>query len=139
MKTFYEECAWRQEVKMLSKVRHAHIHVQKVEAIGTKKIVSTFYVGSLDQCHGHGRVELELAVKFIKEMCAGLKFVHDAGVVHRDVHGGNVFLEQHGPDLVCVIGDFGLSLDRSGLASILSDPSSSTKVEKLSVGKKRVG
>ena len=38
-------------------------------------------------------------------MCAGVAYLHDHGIVHRDIKPGNVFLE----DAIVKIGDYGLS------------------------------
>ena len=52
--------------------------------------------------HGIG---VEQATYFLRELCKGLTYLHDAGVVHRDLKPHNVFFE----DGVVKIGDYSLS------------------------------
>lgn len=47
----------------------------------------------------------EQATYFLRELCSGLSYLHDAGVVHRDLKPNNIFFE----DGVVKIGDYSLS------------------------------
>ena len=62
------------------------------------------------------RIPLEQAITLAKQVCRGLEFAHNMGVIHRDLKPGNVWLTADG---TAKIGDFGLavSLDRSRLTS----------------------
>ncbi len=65
----------------------------------------------LEQAVDH-RLPIERAVELAIQVCRGLEFAHEKGLVHRDLKPGNVWLTADG---TAKIGDFGLavSLDRS--------------------------
>ena len=48
--------------------------------------------------------------KIIVDILKGLQYIHDSGIVHGDLHVGNIFLDKKAEELLdAVIGDFGLS------------------------------
>jgi serine/threonine protein kinase len=58
-----------------------------------------------------GRPPLDLALRILRETAEGLCIGHRAGLVHRDVKPGNIFLAQPSPDAplrVCLL-DFGIA------------------------------
>ena len=44
-----------------------------------------------------------------RQLATGLKGMHDAGVVHRDLKLENIFMKGEGTDVKAVIGDFGFA------------------------------
>ncbi|WP_404308990.1 serine/threonine protein kinase [Neorhodopirellula lusitana] len=50
-------------------------------------------------------IGVEQATYFMRELCRGLTYLHDAGVVHRDLKPHNIFFE----DGIVKIGDYSLS------------------------------
>jgi class 3 adenylate cyclase len=63
--------------------------------------------GSLQDRLRHGPVDLATAVGIASDVAAALSWTHRAGVVHRDVKPGNIWLDETGR---AVLGDFGLAV-----------------------------
>lgn len=60
--------------------------------------------------HDAGRLRGADAVKIAIELCRGLEFAHGAGVIHRDLKPGNVYLHQvPGGGMLVKLLDFGIS------------------------------
>lgn len=55
-------------------------------------------------------LELREAVRITREIAAALQYVHEAGVLHRDVKPANILVEQGGRPLLC---DFGLAISEA--------------------------
>lgn len=57
------------------------------------------------------------ALYYMKQICAGVKYLHGKNIFHRDLHPGNIFLKYKSDGTkVCMVADFGMAL-------ILSDTS----------------
>jgi serine/threonine protein kinase len=82
----------------------------------------TFYLvneyipeGTLRHRHPRGtKVPLTTVMSYVKQVTAALQYMHDRGIVHRDVKPDNMFRNSDGR---VVIGDFGLALILSGRTS----------------------
>ena len=99
-----------------------HPHIVTVHDIGDEAgqpyLVTELMAGGdvesqLGKAEEH-RLPIERAVELAGQVCRGLGFAHEHGLVHRDLKPGNVWLTADG---TVKIGDFGLavSLDRSRL------------------------
>lgn len=53
-----------------------------------------------------GRIPQLLAVKYIRQICSGLAYAHEKGIIHRDIHADNIMVL---PDDRIKILDFGLA------------------------------
>ena len=75
---------------------------------GTYYLVMDFVQGdSLYQVvHQRGTLPQLEAVKYARQICDALIVVHKAGLVHRDVHPGNIMIQQDGK---AVLIDFGIA------------------------------
>ncbi|WAR25541.1 ZYG1-like protein [Mya arenaria] len=62
-----------------------------------------------------GLLEME-GVSKLRQICQGIKYLHDKHLVHRDVKSTNIFIK----DGVIKVGDFGLVRDMSQVASRLT-------------------
>ena len=77
--------------------------------------------GSLADRLEHGAMALAQARAVMGRVCAALGFIHDQGVVHRDVKPQNILFDKAGD---AFLSDFGIAraLDLSGTVSIAGTP-----------------
>ncbi len=103
-----------QEGIAASRIRHPN--VVEVSDAGTHEDVAylamTLLTGEslADRLEREGRLPITQAVDFTLPLCAALKSAHEAGVLHRDLKPGNVFLSDVGrgePEPILL--DFGIS------------------------------
>ncbi|HIF07604.1 MAG TPA: serine/threonine protein kinase, partial [Gemmatimonadetes bacterium] len=71
-----------------------------------------------------GKLTPDVGLQLVPEMCAGLQYAHDHGVVHRDIKPENVLLDEEGH---VKIADFGLAK----LVSLGADELSLTRAEQV--------
>lgn len=73
------------------------------------------HVGGGDLADRIGRPEhkfsIEISVRIISQMCAGVQAIHDAGIVHRDLKPENILLTKEGD---VKIADFGIARTGEG-------------------------
>jgi serine/threonine-protein kinase len=60
--------------------------------------------------HAEAPFAIERVIRLTRELCAGLGHVHDAGVVHRNLSGNNVLIDDQGSREVVRITGFGHAL-----------------------------
>jgi serine/threonine-protein kinase len=105
---------FERELEVLKTLKHPHI----VRSFGgacedNKKFYAMELIagGSLeDQLQERGQLPWETVVEYGKQMCAALEYLHENGVIHRDVKPANF-----------LIGDQGqLKLSDFGLASVIA-------------------
>ncbi|TNJ29362.1 Kinase, NEK [Giardia muris] len=105
----------RREMGTIPSLEHPHVlryhRVHDDPDNGTAYLVMDWCSGTLlDEVRGRG----ERGVPFrddevwrcLREMASGLAYLHERGLVHRDLKPGNVLLSSDGR---CVLGDFGLA------------------------------
>ncbi|ODV92273.1 hypothetical protein CANCADRAFT_55972 [Tortispora caseinolytica NRRL Y-17796] len=100
--------AIKDEMRVLEMLSHPNI----IQYYGIEVHVDKVYIfmeycdgGSLADLLAHGRIEDELVIKvYVLQMLQGLAYLHQAGIVHRDVKPGNILLDHNG---VVKIVDFG--------------------------------
>ncbi|KAL1916442.1 uncharacterized protein VTP21DRAFT_5633 [Calcarisporiella thermophila] len=102
--------ALRSEINTLQTLEHENI-VQYLGFEVTDKELNLFleYVsgGSVQSClNQYGPFEPALTRHFTRQITRGLAYLHDRGLLHRDIKGGNVLIDPCG---TCKITDFGLS------------------------------
>jgi class 3 adenylate cyclase len=88
-----------------------------VEDEGRTLLVAQYLAGGdlaarLERAEDH-RLPVDEALRIGEEICDGLAVAHRAGLVHRDVKPGNVWLSEDG---TAKLGDFGLALGRDAAA-----------------------
>ena len=74
---------------------------------------------SLDQHLAESRFPVSRALCVLEDLARALGHAHEAGIVHRDIKPGNVFLR---PDGAVVLGDFGLAKDLEPQGHALTSP-----------------
>lgn len=103
------------EGKILARIHHPHIvHVFDLnfdEATSTLYFVMDLVLGRYGAPHTLADVvadslEEERAIEWFGELAAALDYVHEQGIVHRDIKLGNVLLNA---DSKVVLSDFGVS------------------------------
>lgn len=65
-----------------------------------------------------GPLELEACLPIFRQVCIGLQYAHENGVLHRDVKPSNVILRENGKEPVAKICDFGIAKLQSDDQSI---------------------
>jgi len=110
----FNQNAWsefKQEIYMLREVDHPNI----VRFIGSCTKPPQFYIitecmsrGSLfDFLHNeHNVLDLPTILKFALDICRGMSYLHQKGIIHRDLKSANLLL---GKDHVVRVADFGLA------------------------------
>jgi len=107
---------FRREARIVGAVESQHI-TQVLDtgvdrATGCPYIAMEYLDG--DDVHGllrkHGPIPIELAMRIGYQACMGLGRAHDAGVVHRDIKSGNMFLHKNEPgQRLLKLLDFGIA------------------------------
>lgn len=113
-----DQVAWRrfqQEAQAAGSLDHPNII--KVHDFGCQNEVEPYlvmdYVEGIslsELIHGGGPLDVERAIKILKQACDALDHAHSKGVVHRDLKPSNIMLvqEKNNPDFVKLL-DFGIA------------------------------
>ncbi|KAJ1487879.1 kinase-like domain-containing protein, partial [Baffinella frigidus] len=111
-----------QEIGLLSTLVHENI----VQYLGTERNneLSIFLEhmpgGSVaDLVERFGKLDEVVIIKYTREVLEGLMYLHDRGIIHRDIKGQNILVDNRG---TCKLADFGASryLQSSDTAANLS-------------------
>ncbi|TNJ27193.1 Kinase, NEK [Giardia muris] len=105
----------RREMRTIPSLEHPHVlcyhRVHDDPDNGTAYLVMDWCSGTLlDEVRGRGErgepFRDDEVWRCLREMASGLAYLHERGLVHRDLKPGNVLLSSDGG---CVLGDFGLA------------------------------
>ncbi len=105
---------FEREAKAVNKIQHPNI----VDVFGFGKIADgrPFYVMELlegtslgELIKRRGRFTPAEALEILEPVCAALQAAHDAGIVHRDLKGGNVMVATKGDQKLVKLLDFGIA------------------------------
>src|SRR5947209_4355226 len=90
-----------------------HPHIVRILAYGVENnepFLVMYYAphGTLRQRHAHGaRLPITTIVSYVKQVADALQYVHDQGLIHRDVKPHNMLL---GKDYEVMLSDFGIAV-----------------------------
>ncbi|RHY46903.1 hypothetical protein DYB30_009727 [Aphanomyces astaci] len=105
-----------EEITLMKELRHEHI----VRYKGTDRDAHFFYIfmeyvpgGSIASMLTHYDVfNLDLIRKFTRQILLGVEYLHSKNIIHRDVKGANVLVNEQG---VAKLADFGCSKQLSSV------------------------
>ncbi|XP_073525423.1 uncharacterized protein [Phyllobates terribilis] len=101
------------EISILRRINHPNI-IRLFDAIETDDkiflVLEYCEGGDLGEyLHKHGRVSMDVARHFMRQLAAGLKVLNDNNLIHRDLKPQNLLLTTKGLTPQMKIGDFGFA------------------------------
>lgn len=118
------ESRFFREAKIAAQIRHRH--VVAITDFGTSEEGAPYLVmelldgeSLLDRISRPPAISVPELVELAAGALSGLEAVHAAGIVHRDIKPGNVFLVHEGDDVVAKILDFGTSRVTEGAPTLV--------------------
>ncbi|CAO2658538.1 Nn.00g062610.m01.CDS01 [Neocucurbitaria sp. VM-36] len=113
------------EIELLKNLNHPNI----VKYIGVVRSSESLYIileycenGSLHSiCKNFGKFPENLVALYMSQVLHGLLYLHEQGVIHRDIKGANILTTKEG---LVKLADFGVATKQSGLdqSSVVGTP-----------------
>ncbi|GAM89705.1 hypothetical protein ANO11243_077440 [Dothideomycetidae sp. 11243] len=113
------------EIDLLKNLKHANI----VKYLGFVKSSESLYIileycenGSLHSiCKNFGKFPENLVALYMSQVLHGLLYLHEQGVIHRDIKGANILTTKEG---LVKLADFGVAAKKDGLheSSVVGTP-----------------
>jgi predicted Ser/Thr protein kinase len=101
---------FRNEAQIIAQMNHKNIvHVYDIEELyRTMFIIMEYLQGEPldDLVERLGRIPIPRAVDFLVQICHGLGYAHEKGIIHQDIKPANIFIQPQ--DLIKIL-DFGLA------------------------------
>ncbi|HEY1337572.1 MAG TPA: tetratricopeptide repeat protein, partial [Bryobacteraceae bacterium] len=112
---------FKQELLLASKISHKNIlRIHDLGDIDGLKFITMAFVEGPDLAgliEKDGRLPLDRALKFAKQLCAALEAAHNEGVVHRDLKPQNILIDRSD---TLFVSDFGLAKSLEAEATMLT-------------------
>ncbi len=98
------------EAKAISRLEHTNIiNIYDYGEEGALKFFTMQFVQGLDlgkKISEEFKIPLREILDFSRQICRGLRYAHEKGVIHRDIKPQNIIVDEKGS---CVITDFGIA------------------------------
>jgi serine/threonine protein kinase len=104
---------FEQEARAASEVNEPHLVpvLEAGQADGRRYLASKYIPGeTLEDKLDAGALEVKETVGYVRDVCAGLNALHEAGIVHRDLKPSNIIVDPGG---TAMLTDFGLAKGRA--------------------------
>jgi|GEM_PF-86926 Nif-specific regulatory protein len=104
--------AFEQEFLRLKKIRHPNIirvHDYGFSEKGYPYFTMDYYPLGNFLDWWKGREDLELFIKLIVDVCAALQYLHEQGILFRDLKPANILIGEKEGEFYAVLSDFGLA------------------------------
>jgi len=114
---YLSESVWQRfRIEAQAIARLNHDNVVKIYDMNQTADGRPFYTMDLidgdslaDYLQEHQRLPVEVALPLFRQVCAGLAYAHDHGIIHRDIKPGNIMLVADGDLGKVKIVDFGIA------------------------------
>lgn len=104
---------FEQEARAAAEVNEPHlVPVLEAGQAGGRRFLASKYIAgeTLEDKLDEGALEVLATVGYVRDVCAGLNALHEAGIVHRDLKPSNIIVDAAGTALLT---DFGLAKGRA--------------------------
>jgi len=102
--------AERQALAMLDHPNIAHVFDAGTTEAGRPYFVMEYVKGmSITRYCDEHRLDVEQRLRLFREVCEGLHYAHQKGIIHRDIKPSNILISMHGDRVVPKIIDFGIA------------------------------
>jgi serine/threonine protein kinase len=90
----------KSEAKIMSRMHHKNIvtYYDTIIQNGFLKIFMEFIDGgSIESLiQSYGRLDTKVVANFTRQICKGLKYLHEHNIMHRDIKCANILVSRHG-------------------------------------------
>lgn len=100
------------EISVLQQLQHENI-VQLLDTVTKREkifLIFELFEGDLHQYMAVAKLEEPLMQSYPFQLLSGVKFIHENGILHRDLKPQNLLIDKEGALKIC---DFGLACERS--------------------------
>ena len=131
--------ALKREIALLRELKHPHI-VQYLGSSSDANNLNIFleYIpgGSIAKMLvEYGSLNEHLVVNFVRQILVGLAYLHSKDIIHRDIKGANILVDNHG---AVKISDFGISKRVQDSKTLLSEGGSGISKGRMGLANNRV-